>query len=749
MNDEAEPIDGTEEVVGDARAPSSWWLNAIDEAEKAFKTYQEKCDKIDKLYADLERLSSSTRDREFQLFWANIQVLGPSIYSRPPVPVVTPRFKDRRPLAQLTSELLERTAVVGFETEDIDGVMRLVRDDLAINARGVIWCRYESRSESDTLYERVCIEHADRKDFLHEPARKWKEVDWVAKRSWMTKREMRKRFLRYSGEAYKEAAFEVRKDDRDNGAATKRTKAGVWEIWCKSQNKVFWVTEGVDVLLDSDKPHLKLDGFFPCPKPAFGTTQRRSLIPVPDYVFYKDQLEEINELTRRISSLSESVKVRGFYPAGAGEIGEAVEIALKTVDDRQVLIPVSNWAMFGSGSAKDAIVWLPLDQVISTIVQLINMRRQLIDDVYQITGLSDIMRGASDPNETLGAQQLKSQYGSVRVRDRQDELVRIARDTVRIMAEIIAENFQAKTLLAMSQMEIPTDADVRKQKQPIEQQMRQIERELKDAQTNPETKALIQQNPQQAQQLIQQAQQGLQQAQAQLQKIDATITVEKIMGLLRNERTRPFVLDIETDSTIQPDENAEKQNRAEFMTALGTMMQQLSALVSADPASAGFAGQLLKFAIAPYRAGRELDGAVDEFVQQLQQKAGQPQQNPEQDRIKGEMQIRQEEAKGRMQELQLKAQASQQEAQNKGQLFSMELQSKQAEHAIRLEEIKSEIERDRQRHAQDMQKGMLEIEKLKLEIAKIGGQVQGQQLKNENQVAAATIPVTVNGGMNA
>ncbi|MGK6313719.1 hypothetical protein [Neorhizobium sp. DT-125] len=742
MNDEAETIDGTEEVVGDAKAPSSWWLNAIDEAEKAFKTYQDKCDKIDKLYADLERLSNSVRDREFQLFWANVQVLGPSVYSRPPVPVVTPRFKDRRPLAQMTSELLERTAVVAFETEDIDGVMRLVRDDLVISARGAIWCRYESRAESDTLVERVCIEHADRKDFLHEPARKWKEVDWVAKRSWMSKREMRRRFLRYSGEAYKGAAFEVRKDDRDNGAATKRTKAGVWEIWCKSQNKVFWVTEGVDVLLDSDRPHLKLEGFFPCPKPAFGTTQRRSLIPVPDYVFYKDQLEEINELTRRISALADSVKVRGFYPAGAGEIGEAVEIALKTVDDRQVLIPVSNWAMFGGGAAKDAIVWLPLDQIINTIVQLINMRRQLIDDVYQITGLSDIMRGASDPNETLGAQQLKSQYGSVRVRDRQDELVRIARDTVRIMAEIIAENFQSKTLLTMSQMEIPTDADVRKQKQPIEQQIRQIERELKDAQTNPQTKALIQQNPQQAQQLLQQAQQGLQQGQAALAKIDTTVTIEKIMKLLRDERTRPFVLDIETDSTIQPDEDAEKQRRTEFLTALGSMMTQLSALVASDPGSAGFAGELLKFAIAPYRAGRELDGAVDEFVEQLQQKAGQPQPNPEQERIKGEMQIRQEEAKGRMQELQFKAQASQQDAQLRAQAATAEFQAKQAEHALRLDEIRAKMEADRQQHAQDMQKGMLEIEKLRLEIAKISGQVQGQQLKNENQAASA-IPVAV------
>jgi hypothetical protein len=49
----------------------------IGEAERTFQTYQDKCDGIDKLYADLEKLSNVARDRQFQLFWANISVLGP------------------------------------------------------------------------------------------------------------------------------------------------------------------------------------------------------------------------------------------------------------------------------------------------------------------------------------------------------------------------------------------------------------------------------------------------------------------------------------------------------------------------------------------------------------------------------------------------------------------------------------------------------------------------------------------------
>ena len=45
---------------------------------------------------------------------------------------------------------------------------------------------------------------------------------------------------------------------------------------------------------------------------AVSTLQRRSLVPIPDMVFYKDQLEEINEITARIAALTQAVQVRGF-----------------------------------------------------------------------------------------------------------------------------------------------------------------------------------------------------------------------------------------------------------------------------------------------------------------------------------------------------------------------------------------------------------------------------------------------------
>src|SRR5687767_12340358 len=119
MADDDPVLEDEEEFQGKPNS-SRRWLAQIEDAEKAFEDWQKKADNLDKLYANLTMLSGDGRDRQFRMFWANIQVLGPSIYSRPPVPVVTPRFKDRRPVPRMASELLERATTVGFELEDID-----------------------------------------------------------------------------------------------------------------------------------------------------------------------------------------------------------------------------------------------------------------------------------------------------------------------------------------------------------------------------------------------------------------------------------------------------------------------------------------------------------------------------------------------------------------------------------------------------------------------------------------------------
>lgn len=770
------PIDDKDsEEQGSSKEPrsSKEWLGAIADAEKAFHTYQEKADNIDKLYAELERLASTTRDRQFQLFWANISVLGPSVYSRPPVPVVTPRFRDRRPIPRVASELLERSTIVGFESADIDGVMRLVRDDMLMQSRGQVWLRYEADGKGDAVKEKVCIDHADRRDFLHEAARNWQEVGWVAKRSWLTRKEMRKRFSKPSGAAYQKADYAIRKDAESEADDGKR-KAGVWEIWSKTENKVIWVTKGVEVVLDEDEPHLTLEGFFPCPRPAYASMQRRSLIPVPDILFYKDQLEEINELTARIAALSEAVKVRGFYPAGAAELGDAIESAIKKTTDNQVLIGISNWAMIGGGGAKDMIVWLPIDLITTTITNLVVLRKQLIDDVYQITGISDIMRGQTEASETLGAQQLKSQYGSVRIRDRQEELVRFARDVTRISAEIMAENFQPKSLLEMSQMELPSDADIAQQIGQMQAEMaagqaqlEALQKDIEAAQADPEVQQMAQAAPDKAKQIVAQVQQQIKQLtgqieglQQQIEKTQKIVTIDQVMALLREQKLRPFVLDIETDSTIAPDENAAKQRATEFMTAVGGILQQALGLLQQAPEAAPLVAEAIKYTASQYRAGREMEGVIDEFADKMAARASAPkppdpahakaQADAQAAQIKAQQdaqaaQVEHAERLAEAQRVAVEAQNSALEAQTKAQQDELDLRvreqeamdesaKRQSELAAKQSLADYELTARQQKHEQDLEIGALQIVKLEVEI-------EGVKAKNTAQIGAAAAKV--------
>ena len=624
------------------------WLEAIKLYEKHFSDYQETCDNVDRFYASMEKMrgAQAATDRAYQIFWANLEVLKPAIYSRPPVPVVTSRFKDRKEMPRHAGEILERTMITSFDKQDIDLTMRHARDDLATNARAAVWIRYEA----DDMGQKIQYDTLDRRDFAHEWSRRWKEVGWVARRDWLTYKQMRLRFEETSGDLYQQANYSEKKEQDDERQYIEK-KAPVWQIWDRRKKVVVWVSEGMDEVLDIREPFLDLETYWPCPRPAYATMERGSLLPVPDLIFYKDQVEEINELTARISALSEALRLKGFYSSGAEEISDALETAIRSTDNNAILIPIPNTAALGGQSLKDHIIWMPVQEVAQTIVACVELRKQMIDDVYQITGLSDIMRGDTAASETLGAQQLKSQYGSMRVRDKQHELVRLARDMTRIAAEIAAENFSPEELKRYSQYEeVPSQQEIEQQKQQLQQQVMQ-------AATNPQLIAAANSSPK----ARQMAQKAIEQAKQKMQELGQTITFEKVVEFLRSERIRPFVLDIETDSTIQPDENAAQQGVTQFVSALSTVLAQLAPMVQGQPQSAPFAAEVLKFAVSPFRAGRQLEGAIDEFADQMEQAAGQQQDqpNPEEQAAQAEMQFKQMEAQLKQMDAQIKAQAAQ------------------------------------------------------------------------------------------
>lgn len=609
---------------GDARP----WLKKLKHAEKAFETYQQKCDSIEKLSGNLERLSSNTGDKEFQIFWANLEVLKPSIYERAPVPVVMPRHSDLGQVVRKASEMMERALQYDVEADDLHDTLQHVRDDLATCARGVPW----------VLDNGQCI-HVERQDFLHEPARKWSEVQWVARAVYVTKDEGRERF----GDIFRDVqAKKIGSTREGDDYEETEDKVKVWEIWSKADRRVLYVTEGVEQVLEQSDPFIDVKGFFPCPRPAYGTVQPGTLLPVPDFVYYRDQVDEINTLTRRITALTESLRLKGFYASGTSEVGEAIEASMRQSSDKAILVPISNFAALGGTALRDSIVWLPVREVSQMITDLVMLRKQLIDDVYEITGLSDIMRGQTEKDETATAQNLKAQYGSVRIRDRQGEMVRIAADILKIKAEIFAETMPVAEIAQMAAMPVPTMAEIQAQM-----------------------------------------------AQMQAPPTEQPVALEQIEQLFKAQRIRPFLLDVETDSTIAPNEEAEKRSRIEFLQAMGQFMREAGQAVQVQPATAPFLGELMKFAAGGFRAGRDLGGEIDNFVEQVKAQAAQAlqgqDQNPEaqaamaqaqaeQAKAQMDAQIKQAEMQAKMQEAQGKMALDRQKAQVDAQLRQMEVQ---------------------------------------------------------------------------
>jgi hypothetical protein len=429
--------------------------------------------------------------------------------------------------------------------------------------------------------------------------------------------------------------------------------------------------------------------------------------------------------------------MRGFYPAGSGEIADAIESAIKEESSDAILVGVSNWAYMGNNSANDVIVWLPIKDVVFTINALIEMRKNLIDDVYQITGLSDVMRGASNPNETLGAQQLKSQYGSVRIRDKQAELVRVARDIVAITCEILSENFEASELLEMSQLDIPTDQLINSQISQLKAQERQINLQIEMSKMSPQAQAMAQQAPEEANKILHDAMQQLEEISSQIAKIQETITIDKVVSFLRDDRARSFNLDIETDSTIAADENAQKQRATEYLTAISSFLQQAIPVSMQVPQIAPLMSNMMKFVNSQFRIGREMESAVEEFAETMKQNAAQPKPNPESEGLARQSQIMQQKIEAEMQIMQAKAQQEmglkEQEFLQNQRLLESKIRSDAQAHEFKMQTMQMQRGEGKEESNQKIYSILKDVVKKIDEIEGVLNDIPLEKLDNNNQ----------------
>ena len=205
-------------------------------------------------------------------------------------------------------------------------------------------------------FENVHLDFVQLNDFVHPKCRVWKELPWLVYTSYLDREALIKRFGEKVGKKVQlDTTDWAKKDEPDKRVANSEAakKATIYEIWDKSKLKVLWISTGYPDILDEGPPYLKFEGFFPSPRPAYGTLTTDSLVPHPDFIFYQDQAEEIDELTARIGHLTDSLKLVGFYAAGPSGEGydREIQMAVKPGFENK-MIPIRSWAAFAQGGGR-------------------------------------------------------------------------------------------------------------------------------------------------------------------------------------------------------------------------------------------------------------------------------------------------------------------------------------------------------------------------------------------------------------
>lgn len=693
----------------------SIWLAELARAEKEYESWESRAAKIVKRYRDEGEAISGGRSH-FNILWSNIQTLKPAVYAHEPKATVERRYLDKDPIGRAASEILQRATQYTHTTYGLHETVSLCVDDYLLIGRGSAWARYEPKFEASLVLgesglpvedeggeplteeklkeEKVCFDYVAWKDFRHSPARHWGEVRWVARRVFLSKADIEKRFaehLKLYPDALDKLPFDVgpdgeKEDSRQTTTFDELRRAEIWEIWAKDTMKAYWLAKGYDILLDSRDDPLKLGKFFPCPKPLFGTTTTDKLVPVPDYVQYQAQAEEIDDITVRIDKLIAACRVAGAYDAS-----ETALQGLFTSLQEPALIPVTNWATFAqSGGFKGMVDFIPLDVFVQQLRTLYEAREAAKQVIYEITGISDIMRGQGEASETATAQRIKGQFGTLRLQERQRAVSAFARDLIEIAGEIIAEHYDPETIkLISSAAEIES---------------------LQTEQPSPPDPATGQPSGPPTQVFDEQA-------------------FAQAVALLRDEKTRGYRIDIETDSTIEADLQAEKQARVEFLQAVGQFLGPAMEAVQTSPAMAPLLGKLLLFGVKGFRAGRGLEKDFEEAIEQLGQAAKQPPPpDPEAEKMKAEAEA---ETAKRQQDMEFAAKEHQQKL-----AFAKE------EH-----EQNIALERDKQ-----TQKAQLDNERFEHEMVSKSRAAQAEQeLHSESEIMklASNIPAQEEGdGLN-
>ena len=556
--------------------PSRYWQNELEQASQFERDWRERGNRVVERYRD-ERGGNAVIGpiaSRFNILWANTETLKGALFARMAKPDVRRRFPDPNPAARQVAILLERTLSYDLDTYDASRPLRSALEDYLLPGRGVVWVVYEpiiikekikvevkdddidivEEEEVEHVGDQRCrFEYVHWQDYRESPSRRPEDATWRARRHLFTRDELVGRGFAH---AYEVPLTWMPDTDSNEQLDEIYNRAEVWEIWDKVQRKRLFVSSGFKDLLAEDDDPYQLEDFFPTPVPLIAVRTNNTSIPVPEFTLYQDQADELDRVTSRITHLIEGLKRRGVYDSSVPELAN-----LATAGDND-FVPSENFSSLAQKGGLSVVFQTEDISQISAVLQgLYTQRAQVLQIIYEVTGISDIIRGGgTKASESATAQQLKAQYGSMRLRLRQDAIQKYIRDLFRIKAELIAENYEPEILERITGMEV----------------------------------------------------------------------TDEMLQIMRNDKTRHYQIDVETDSTVFADEEEMKRTRVEFANVMGGYLVQAIEATRNAPELTPIAFEILKFVSGAWKIGRNFEDVIDQTESQVMQQLQAMQQQPPQ-----------------------------------------------------------------------------------------------------------------------
>lgn len=657
------------------------WLDEIGSAKKREKRWREEGKKIVKVYE-----GDRSDYAPFNILFSNTDTLAPALYNNTPRPAIQRRHKDKDPLGAAVALTLNRTLSYSMDSNSGDtcefdtliehGILQAL-----VPGRGIIRWKYQAelkqnvgvKAEAKQSPEAIeqtgaegnagqqTFETVENERIVGVPvewdrwtcgyAKKWHQVPWVSFEHHMTKEELKENF----GVLGQYVSCGQLEDDDGKASDNNRKVAVVYEIWNREKKTVIFVSPGLKEreLKMVDDP-LELTGFFPMDEPLTFLQKVGDLVPQPVYQIYREQAEELNEVTVRITAIVKALKVRGAYDSSLTELSKVLQA------DDNVLVPIENVMALGEGAKlENALFLMPIDKLVSVLQQLYLQRTQIKQVIYEITGISDILRGSSVASETATAQNIKNQWGTLRLKKMQKKVQKWCRNNLRIMAEIACRRFAVKTFQAVT--ELPYVTQEQKAQAQVQLQQMQIQQSQQAMMAPPGQPPAPPEPPPQ-----------------ELTDLLATPSWEDILDLMRSGLNTTFRVDIELNSTIADDMAEDQKDVGEMLNALSQFLNGVAPLIENGTMPFEVAKAMMLGIVRKLKVGPEVEEHLDKMKPPTPPEPEKPQEDPN-------IQLK-------MQAAQAAAQLAVQKAQQEMQMMQMEMEMRKEEHRIKMEELRQKAQ---------------------------------------------------------